>query len=623
MSAASPEPTDVSRKVYRLRPSVHFAPLEAGVFFKSWSRSFSFKGHASLYPLFERLLPHLEKGVRVGDLLGAVPENVRRVISTLLEQLASHEMLLDMEGLSRPPPGPEAEAFASAISYLESVAADPYAAFARLRQARVLVGGAGPGLFACVRSLAAMGIGHLTCATDEAEPLAALLKQHSLLTSELIPAEALTARASQAPWSLVVHLPREADVQAVARLEAGTASPLLQALVGESLGVLGPVGHREGHGLGAALTRMGAPLGRVGEASPILATYLGNLAAFEAFKRMAGVPSATQQKQCGLVQRESLVSSFHAVEPLAAPAETDAQSLRLALKSFQRSVDAVDRKALIGDLQPLTDEFFGLVGAPHPGNLPQMPLFVCASTPRAGGQPVLGFARSADEASEHALLAAFRQLAEAGAAEVVPVLELRTEESLRLARQPWLSMASGFSYAEWLESGLRASLLRHIARESDLKLEVRATTVELGQLASSAGPTWKTLSLRLGRRVSVHQLSLPAIPGFHAIAVLEGERTLGLAAALNFEQALERALQEAIVRVQLEASTPQLPERASLRQRVEQAATSPVNMAAGSLEEVLAALERAGLSVLVHPWLGEPGIIGRGLLLGWVGIHGR
>ncbi|MFL5350625.1 MAG: hypothetical protein ACJ8AT_38120, partial [Hyalangium sp.] len=347
MSTAPSETTVQPTRIYRLRPSVHFAPLEQGVFFKSWSRSFSFKGHASLYPLFERLLPHLEKGVRAGDLLAAVPENVRRVISTLLEQLAGHDMLLDVEALSQPPPSAlEAEQLGSTLSYLESVAADPHAAFSRLRRARVLVGGGGPALFACVRALAGIGVGHLACAVGEPEPVASQLKLHPLTAHELLPSEQLVDRARGA-WDMVLSLPQSVELESVARLEEETTAPLLQVALGESLGVLGPLGHREGCGLWATLARLRVSLGEARKASPVMSAFLGNLAAFEAFKQLVGVPSATQQRQCAVVRQESLVSRFHPVEPVSAPAELEAAALRRALESFQQLREPLDRKALV------------------------------------------------------------------------------------------------------------------------------------------------------------------------------------------------------------------------------------------------------------------------------------
>ncbi|MFL5346756.1 MAG: hypothetical protein ACJ8AT_18395, partial [Hyalangium sp.] len=276
-------------------------------------------------------------------------------------------------------------------------------------------------------------------------------------------------------------------------------------------------------------------------------------------------------------------------------------------------------------LQPLSDELFGWVVAPHPGDLPQMPLFVSASPPQPAIQAVLGVSRVADESSAQALIAALRRHAESGAPDVMPVLELSTGESMRVPRQPWLAMVAGDSYGSWLEEGLRQCLLRHISHESELGLEVKAARMSLDKgLSGEAALSWKTLSLRQGRRVAVYYLSLPAVPGFHAVAVVEGENTLGLAAALDFNKALEEALLEAIARVQLETSTPRLPERPSLRRHVEQAtATQAVSAPASSRDGVLAALERAGLRVLVHPWLAEPGVRSRGLLLGWVGLHAR
>lgn len=638
--------------IIRLRPSVSFAPLDSGVLFKDWDRSFTITGNRALYTLFERLLPHLERGVARGALLGALPENVRGVVGLLLDRLEEHEMCFALDSEREAPA--DAEAFPQAMAYLESVAPDPYAAFARIRAARVAAVGHGQALFAAVRALVAMGVGRLDCwtappsaeasvdARAEDDRLRDCLRAQALVAGEVRPIDMIDALAG-ADVDLIIHLQ---DGMARDAVDAISARPLLQGVLGADMGLAGPLRVDRGPGLADALARFHgtlgpAPAGQAQRPAPVLAGLLGNAVAFEAFKHLAGLPTPAAQGRAVMVTREPLAVSHHLILPVpaarsAAGESLDADTLASALADMRRVEEPPAQQALVDALRELADESFGVLALPHPGDLPQMPIFTCRAKAHPTGAGAVGDAIGfADDPTEAYLRAGARGLgllAEAGAAHELPTLTLDGTAGTTMARAA-MSLAVGHSYETWLEEGLHGCLLRCLGDAVDARLPVTVRRVVNpdgpGRLTGSIALRWKTLTLRFGQEIVVMHGVLPAVPGVHLAAVIANGVTAGLGAGGTQAVALDHALREAVARAALAESGVALPARPALV-APDTAADAPAEAAAGeediwsaqgSLAGTLDALARLGVAVLVHPWCGVPALHRQGFLIGWVGLH--
>ncbi|MEA2151303.1 MAG: hypothetical protein QOD69_3133, partial [Solirubrobacteraceae bacterium] len=307
----------------RLRPAVHWAVLPDGLFLSNWDTSFTLGGHRSLPVLFERLVPALEQGVERNALLDAVPENARRATAYLLEELLARDMLLDAAALAPPPEPDVAAAHAQALAFLESVAKDPYAAFAAVRAAQLTVEGEEEAVRAAARALIGLGVGTVT--TSEGDGL------------------------------------RIGAVEAV-------------------LGRDAIVGRRAAEALGCWTGRGDVDFS--GPCGPLVARLAGNVAAYQAFRELSGL--AQNAAEVTVVRAAGLETTIHPVRP-PGPGVPD---------------EDPGAEAFLDALDPLLDPLFGLLEAPQPGELPQLPLRLAAVGDR------LGFAAGGAEARRRALLAA-------------------------------------------------------------------------------------------------------------------------------------------------------------------------------------------------------------------------
>ncbi|YCK40100.1 hypothetical protein ACNF49_40350 [Actinomadura sp. ATCC 39365] len=145
-------------EVLRLRPVVHAAPTADGVHVRGWTSSFTVKGGAGLWRLWEQLAAALAGGVPAPELAAppGTPEPVARAIELIIGQLREHDMLVAVpQGWGEP--GPDLPPIAVA-GWLESSAADPAAAWHRLAGTVFTVCGAGAPAAAAERALAAAGM---------------------------------------------------------------------------------------------------------------------------------------------------------------------------------------------------------------------------------------------------------------------------------------------------------------------------------------------------------------------------------------------------------------------------------------------------------------------------------
>lgn len=620
----------------RLRPSVSFAPLDDGILFKDWERSFTITGNRSLYALFERLLPHLERGFERGALLGALPEAARPVVGMLLDRLQENGMCVIAPG--ELPPG--ADAFPQALAYLEAVAPDPYRAFARIRAARVAVLGAGVAQLAAVRALAGMGLGLVDCwsTAADAPALADCLRAHPGVAGEVRVLDDDREAAAGADVDLVIHLPDRGGDAALERVAAATARPLLQGVIGEGCGLAGPLRAGDGPGLADTRARLRRPFPAVDgrPVSPVLAALLGNAVAFEAFKHLAGLPAPAADGRAVMVTREPLAVSHHPVVGLgpmervagAPGAAPDATSLWHALAELAELTVLPERQVLVDRLRDLADEELGIIALPHPGELPQVPISTCRATARGVEGEVLGYGDDPTEAYLQAGAAALRRFAEAGAGPALAVLPVLPRDGggppapQSLPRSA-MALAIGNTYEAWLRDGIHACIARRLLDPAAGGPPIAVRRVDHAELTGGPALRWKTLALRFARDVSAFHGAASGLPGVHVAAVIADGVTAGLGAGTTRVAAIDAALREAVVRTQLAEVGIALPAHPPLAAPELAAESAAGDGPAGTIADVIDGLAVHGLAVLAHPFGGAPSLRRRGFLLGWIGLHAR
>lgn len=188
----------------RLRPALHYAPVREGVYFGMEHASFVVRGPEALFRIVDVCVPLLEDGATEDELVAALgDERARPIVSRLVAALSGHGLLLDLDRLTVPEPGPEErERYREALTDLETRHADPYAAFARVRAATVLVCGPAEAVLPAARGLARAGAGRLVLAVPDPAAVAATATRlgaacHAL-TAEGIDADGIDVRADAA-----------------------------------------------------------------------------------------------------------------------------------------------------------------------------------------------------------------------------------------------------------------------------------------------------------------------------------------------------------------------------------------------------------------------------------------
>ncbi len=153
----------------RLRPGVHYAPVREGVYVSTPRTHFVIRGPQALYQMLDTLIPLLEDGTTeeaaIGALRGTTAHGLVRQVRAVLR---SRGLLLDLARLSAAEPDPETRRrYAGALADLETDSEDPYAAFWRLRAARVLLAGPATAVLPAARSMLRAGVTRLLLAVPE------------------------------------------------------------------------------------------------------------------------------------------------------------------------------------------------------------------------------------------------------------------------------------------------------------------------------------------------------------------------------------------------------------------------------------------------------------------------
>ncbi|ALC20226.1 hypothetical protein ACH46N_14355 [Streptomyces pristinaespiralis] len=148
----------------KARPDLHFAPVPGGVYFSGVRGSFVLRGSDVLHAVAQGCVPLLEQGATEDELVAAIgTERARPAVRHLVGKLRDSGMLLDTAALTAPePPTAVRERHPEPLARLESLHDDPYAAFQRLRTARVTVAGPPEATGPAARGLRRAGVADVT-----------------------------------------------------------------------------------------------------------------------------------------------------------------------------------------------------------------------------------------------------------------------------------------------------------------------------------------------------------------------------------------------------------------------------------------------------------------------------
>ncbi|MFX4294644.1 hypothetical protein [Streptomyces bohaiensis] len=411
--------------VLRARPYLHYAPVPGGVYFSGPGAQFVINGPELLYKVADVCVPLLEEGTTEDALVTALgSERARPVVRKIVADLAGHDLMLDQGRLTVPePPAEERERHAEALAHLEAALDDPYAVFARLRSAVVLLCGAADAVLPAARGLHRAGITALTVATPDTDRVADTADR---LGITVVP----TAEGGRLPdpdavpdrVDAVLCCPdvtrgdaaREELARFAAALPTGT---LLVPVVGDGhLVVAGPAARagavdRAGALLRRAAARAAADPSDAPAPQPAAAVLGGALAGHLLFDALAGTgtPGAAHVVHGAELASEPVVTAApgEPARPVAltdvhadADTEADAGTAAAAAPTPEEAVEAVTA---------LSDRWTGLLTVTPGPELPQLPLALREATTEGEPGPLVAWAAEQRTATLAAALAALRR----------------------------------------------------------------------------------------------------------------------------------------------------------------------------------------------------------------------
>lgn len=613
----------------KLRPSVHYAPIEGGVLFKGWAGSFVVKGPPSLWRLIEAIVPLLDQGVD-RQALRASAKGAGDVVDYLLAEMTTRNMLLDLDSLNPDlVPTGLAATFAATVAHLEALADDPYGGFLAFRNASVFAAGNGDALAGAIRSLAGLGCSSVTCwsSARNSNELNVLASDWPETRLHLINDD-LAWRLASGDWTLALVIADSFDEEILRLVRAAAAGrPVVEGFVSSQLAVVlrpAPVGRPN---LDDAMARLrvhqrAAKLSQEkdDDLSPVLAILAGNIAAYLAFRQLAGVTRPAETGDAMVIRQQSLRSTWHFVEPIPDAAADPGSTIgRLRGNSAANGPEA-----FLAAAEHLADEFFGIAGSPEVRGLPQNPVFVARSAVFDQKEPVIGFGASASEARARALAQALA-LTSAGELGSTPV-DVHDFDGKAFGCVPSsrLILSAGFDLNMWVRDGVARLFAVHgdLAQSAGC-VDLRMLAEELS--APAVAVWWHVITKRLGREVDVWCREFPSVLGIHSAWVCDGGERLAMAVGPTRRTAAAGALMVASGRAQLRAAGMMVP---SLNNDCE-GLLGWLNPIAGGrepelerpdLQPLIAGLKLRGLSLVCKAAQAEPAVHKSGLVTGWLGL---
>ena len=239
------------------KTDTYYIPTPDGVYLRGNANRLILKGK-SLYPLLERLVPHLNGSITLEEITGGLDADRKRMVTHLIEKLAAHHFLQDTSQNQPHTLLPaELETRAQDIAFIESFQSSAAYRFEDFRNKHLLLIGSGPGFAALVQASLQCGVKQISAiVTPEAEAganvrqdvLDVATRYASEQTVQLLDALAweneAEVRATLQAYDAILHVaerPVLARAQLLNRLCVELQKPLLQAIVVKDYAWVGPL----------------------------------------------------------------------------------------------------------------------------------------------------------------------------------------------------------------------------------------------------------------------------------------------------------------------------------------------------------------------------------------------
>lgn len=607
----------------KLKQTVHFAPTEDGVYFKTWTGEFAIKGKG-LYQWIEQMAPYLDGNKTIEELVEPLSHEQAQFVRQLISQLDQRGVIKDATDESHVIlSDQEKELYQQTILYLEEYASDGRKQFQEFRHSQWMVIGSGLSYRSCVRSVVSLGVKTLYLEATEDTTLIHWIEKWQKKDPELkvtwISSEGEEACAYQ-NLDLAIYVSDRYDFERIASLIQLLGKHEVDFLIAtciENRGIVGPVITKEAPTSWYSLRdRLHQKQEAALSLPPTFYLMLGNLAALEAFKFTNELPDQGVVDGVVILTPDQLETKRHPL--LLSPFFNKEERVdeKEWLRRFQTKSEEEDQEVFLEQIAEISDPQLGIIHPVHPGDLWQIPLLFMGATlhfPRSMNRESKQFVvgkETVSDATEQVIRDALTFYAQA-------IHEHEGDEDLPATSYVW---ENGRTFAEWQGRGaLKAwsQMVKQSAQAKVLPLEISSLKI---------GSYVKMLSLRYGCNIRLIEVDL-GLPSSYYVQVLDGCNILAESVGRTQAEAVEAALVQGISQMQLKNHHPDLCDP------LEPSWISDGTLEAGewenerpvpSWQEWKAVAEvhwqEKGWELIIKPWYRDPACFEAGLLIGRIGF---
>jgi putative thiazole-containing bacteriocin maturation protein len=552
-----------------------------GVYFRNNSSSFRMKGK-TIYQWIEKLMPMFNGEHTLGELTAGLSVPYRNRVYEIAEILYRNGFVRDVSQ-DRPHQldSKILKKYASQIEFIESFVDSGAFRFQVYRQSKVLAVGSGPFLVSLVSALIESGLPKFHVLITDSMPtnrqrLKELVENARKMDSEVAIEEIALQRGSGEsswrevvkPFEWILYVSQEGNVEELRALHAVCREEkkgFLPAISLQQVGLAGPLVHPDSEGCWeSAWRRIHRSAFRedrpVQTFSATAGAMLANVIVFELFKKVTGVTKSEQRNQFFLLDLETLEGDWHSFiqHPLATTERVTAELIQDLDSRLKQNSSRDDPSRLFHYFSQLTSAESGIFHIWEERNLNQLPLSQCcvqAVNPLSEGPAellpeVVCAGLTHEEARREAGLTGI----ESYVSPMIDLLVNHEKEVGVITPQEFIGVGAGETMAEGICRGLQKCLDEELSKRQLNRREqifrVRLGAVEdehcrfyLQALTTMHGPP----TIGLGEKVS----------GFPVVWVGTGGRWYG-SAGLNITMALRKALEQAIMDAQNQATSFQI-----------------------------------------------------------------
>ncbi len=553
-----------------------------GVYFRNNVSSFRMKG-STIDQWIEKLMPMFNGEHTLEDLTDGLPDQYRGRVYEIAEILYQNGFVRDVSQ-DRPHQLTEQvlKKYASQIEFLDSFVDSGAYRFQTYRQAKVLAVGSGPFFVSLVSALLESGLPKFHVLIMDSVPTNRLrlveLVAHARKTDPEVAVEEVTLqkggmsswREAVQPFDSILYVSQESNVEELRVLHAicrKEKKVLLPAICLQQMGMAGPLVHPDSEGCWESAWR------RIHQSalckdqglhafSSTAGAMLANVLVFELFKKVTGVTKSEQTNQFFLLDLETLEGNWHSFLPHPlVTGRVSAEWVQDFDLLLERSSSRREPSGLLPYFSQLTSAESGIFHIWEEGDLKQIPLAQCrvqAVDPLSEGPAellpdIVCADLTHEEARREAGLAGIEAYVSRMVGLLVTTLSLHQEvEDSMVESQEFVGVGVGETVAEGVCRGLQRCLAEELGKQQ-ANLKPSVFRVQLGMVEDERCRFYlQALTTMQGAPM----IGLgEEVRGFPVVWVGTSGRWYG-SVGLNITMALRKALQQALMKAQNQATCP-------------------------------------------------------------------